>query len=248
MNRTGLSIALAIAVVTSVVFAVFPALDIEISRLFFSSRYHVFWLTLYALYGGYGWVLGVRKFSMWIVGALAAPAAIALAVKLVRPGRPPLMSGRAIAFLLGTLLLGPGLLTNSLLKAYDGRPRPIEVQEFAGSDRFVAWWDPRGACAQNCSFVAGEPSGAFWTLAPAALAPPPWRAAAYAAALAFGTLIGLMRIAMGGHFFTDVVFAGVFTFLIIWIVHGLIYRWSVLPRGMPAPCMPAPLRGRAFRL
>ena len=29
----------------------------------------------------------------------------------------------------------------------------------------------------------------------------------------------------GAHFFTDVVFAGVFTFLIIWIAHGLIYRW-----------------------
>ena len=29
----------------------------------------------------------------------------------------------------------------------------------------------------------------------------------------------------GAHFFSDVVFAGVFTFLIIWIVHGLIYRW-----------------------
>ena len=29
----------------------------------------------------------------------------------------------------------------------------------------------------------------------------------------------------GGHFFTDVVFAGVFTFLVIWTMHGLIYRW-----------------------
>jgi lipid A 4'-phosphatase len=29
----------------------------------------------------------------------------------------------------------------------------------------------------------------------------------------------------GAHFVSDTVFAGVFTFLIIWIVHGLIYRW-----------------------
>jgi hypothetical protein len=29
----------------------------------------------------------------------------------------------------------------------------------------------------------------------------------------------------GGHFVSDTIFAGVFTFLIIWIVHGLIYRW-----------------------
>ena len=29
----------------------------------------------------------------------------------------------------------------------------------------------------------------------------------------------------GGHFVSDVIFAGVFTFLIIWVVHGLLYRW-----------------------
>ena len=34
-----------------------------------------------------------------------------------------------------------------------------------------------------------------------------------------------MRIAGGGHFFTDAVFAGVFMFLLIWLVHGLLYRW-----------------------
>ncbi len=90
---------------------------------------------------------------------------------------------------------------------------------------FVAWWDPRGACRHNCSFVAGEASGAFWTLAPAALAPAPLRIFAYAAAITFGGAVGMLRMAFGAHFFTDVVFAGVFTFLIVWIVHGALYRW-----------------------
>jgi lipid A 4'-phosphatase len=34
-----------------------------------------------------------------------------------------------------------------------------------------------------------------------------------------------VRMMAGGHFFTDTVFAGVFTFLLIWVAHGLIYRW-----------------------
>ena len=34
-----------------------------------------------------------------------------------------------------------------------------------------------------------------------------------------------IRVMAGGHFVSDVVFAGVFTFIIIWIVNGLIYRW-----------------------
>jgi lipid A 4'-phosphatase len=29
----------------------------------------------------------------------------------------------------------------------------------------------------------------------------------------------------GGHFFSDVVFSGVFVFLIIWITHGILFRW-----------------------
>jgi membrane-associated phospholipid phosphatase len=103
--------------------------------------------------------------------------------------------------------------------------RPVDVTQFGGTDRFTPWWDPRGPCTENCSFIAGEPSGAFWTLAPAALAPPQWRLLTYGAALAFGAFIGGLRIAVGGHFFTDVVFAGVFMFLLAWVVHGLIYRW-----------------------
>jgi membrane-associated phospholipid phosphatase len=73
--------------------------------------------------------------------------------------------------------------------------------------------------------VAGEPSGAFWTLAPAAVVPPQWRALAYGAALTFGAAVGVLRIVAGAHFFSDVVFAGVFSFLVIWLVHGLLYRW-----------------------
>ena len=142
-----------------------------------------------------------------------------------------LIDGRAALFLVVTLALGPGIVTNLIFKDHWGRPRPIDVTEFGGSDRFMPWWDPRGPCANNCSFVAGEPSGAFWTLAPAALAPPPWRPLAYGAALAFGAGIGLLRIGSGAHFFTDVVFAGVFMFLVVWTLHGLIYRWRATRLG-----------------
>ena len=105
-------------------------------------------------------------------------------------------------------------------------PRPADRrQQFGGTDRFTPWWDPRGDCPNNCSFIAGEPSGAFWTLAPAALAPVELLPLAYGAALAFGVATGALRMAAGAHFLSDVVFAGVFMYLLIWLVHGLIYRW-----------------------
>ncbi len=127
-----------------------------------------------------------------------------------------LIAGRAALFLIVTLAVGPGLLANVILKDHWARMRPVDVPQLGGHERFTAWWDPRGPCPENCSFIAGEPSGAFWTLAPAALAPPQWRPVAYAGAILFGVAMGALRMAGGGHFFSDFVFAGVFMFLVVW--------------------------------
>ena len=35
-----------------------------------------------------------------------------------------------------------------------------------------------------------------------------------------------MSVAVGGHFMTDVIFAGVFMALIVWLLHGCMYRWT----------------------
>ncbi len=121
--------------------------------------------------------------------------------------------------------MAPGLLVNVVLKDHWGRSRPIDVTQFGGNEHFVAWWDPRGDCPANCAFVSGDVAGAFWTIAPAALAPPQWRAVAYGAALALGTGMAVIRVMAGAHFPSDVIFAGVFTFLIIWLAYALIYRW-----------------------
>ena len=105
------------------------------------------------------------------------------------PRRPLLIAGRGVVLMIATLALGPGLVANNLLKDNWARPRPIDVTEFGGTEHFVPWWDPRGDCPKNCSFIAGEPSGAFWTLAPAALVPLPWRA--LARSRRFGAGVGL---------------------------------------------------------
>ena len=124
-----------------------------------------------------------------------------------------------------TLVLGPGLVTNLVFKENWSRPRPIDVAEFGGASISARGGIRAATARKNCSFVAGEPSGAFWTLAPAALTPPQWRALAYGGSLAFGAAVGVLRMAAGAHFFSDVVFAGVFTFLVIWLTHGWLYRW-----------------------
>jgi len=219
MNRIGFTIALCVAVVGGVLFGVFAQLDLDLAGLFFNPATHTFKVNAEP------WVRHSRDASRWFIALLSAPAAVAIFGKLIVPHRRILIGGETAVFLLLTLALGPGILANVVLKEHWGRSRPIDVTDFAGTDHFTPWWDPRGECPSNCSFVAGEPSGAFWTLAPAALAPPQWRVLAYAGALGFGVAVGLLRMAAGAHFFTDVMFAGIFMYLVVWVMHGFIFRW-----------------------
>jgi lipid A 4'-phosphatase len=193
--------------------------------LFFDPERGGFWRRLDPPY------MLARDAAVWLTVLIALPAVVALVFKLVRPRLPFPVPVRAAALMLLTLVLGPWVVANLVFKDHWGRPRPIDVTEFGGVEHFRPWWDPRGDCPKNCSFVAGEPSSAFWTLAPAVLLPLPWRAIATVAALSFGAAVGLQRMTAGAHFFSDVVFAGVFTFLVIWLVHGLLYRWPKQESG-----------------
>ena len=222
MNRTGLLIALAIAVVTGVVFGLYPELDLRVARYFYGfqdTNHNTFAFRIYPP------LMLARDVGLWISALLVVPAVTALVIKLILPRRKLLMPGRAVVFLIATMALAPGLLVNVLLKDQWGRPRPIDVMQFGGNEHFVAWWDPRGDCPGNCAFVSGDVAGAFWTIAPAALAPPQWRAVAYCAAIALGAGMAAIRVMAGAHFPSDVIFAGVFTFLVIWIMYARIYRW-----------------------
>jgi membrane-associated PAP2 superfamily phosphatase len=219
MNRRGLLIALAIAAAVGIVFGLWPELDLKLAALFYDADRGGFWRAPDPTF------MRLRNASIWLTTAVALPAGLAIVLKLLRRQAPMLIPGRAALLMLATLALGPGLLTNVVLKEHWGRPRPIDVAEFKGADHFRPWWDPRGDCPRNCSFVAGDPSGAFWTVSAAVVTPPAWRMLAVGVALAFGAGVGLLRMAAGAHFFSDVMFAGVFTFLLIWVAHGLLYRW-----------------------
>jgi membrane-associated PAP2 superfamily phosphatase len=227
MNRTGLIIALVIAAAIGLIFAIWPDLDLALAAPFYDPATGGVRGGFWRAYDPTWWRM--RDAATWLITLTAMPPFVALIIKLIRPSRPLTIPLRAILLMLITLALGPGVLTNLILKEHWGRPRPIDVTQFGGDEHFVPWWDPRGDCPKNCSFVSGEASGAFWTLAPAAVVPPQWRVLATAGALAFGAATGGIRMAAGAHFVTDVVFAGVLMFLLIWLVHAWLYRWVKSP-------------------
>lgn len=199
----------------SLVFLLAPGLDLWASGL---VRDHV---------GGDfvgGHAIGdLRDAAQKIIIAIVAALLLALALKLLWPRRRMLIDGRALLFLISTLLLGPFLIVNVILKDQWGRPRPWMVEEFGGDLAFQPIWLMSNQCDDNCSFVSGETSGAFWLIALAALAPAAWRPAAYALVCAFATTIGAYRFLAGGHFASDVLLAALITYLCVFALYRLFY-------------------------
>src|ERR1700722_13003697 len=132
MNRTGLFIALILALAVVLLFGIYPELDLKLAAWFYDAPSRTFPLKFNKL------AAIARDGAMWIAWGLALPALVALIVKLVWPERPLLVSGRAVVFLLITLLLSAGVLTNLTFKSYWGRPRPVTVTQFNGTEPFGA--------------------------------------------------------------------------------------------------------------
>ncbi len=212
-----------LAVLTGLVFAVAPGIDLAVASFFHDVGIREAMPRLYRA------IEVARKLEPVVTTLAVAPAIAVLAIKMFWPKRPTLMPGRAALFLILSLVLGPGLLVNTVLKDHWSRPRPGMVTEFGGAMAFKPWWDPRGACDANCSFVSGETSSAVWLFAPALLVPVPWRYVAFAGVAVYAAGIAFMRLLLGGHFPSDVIFAAIFTGLVIWCVHGLLFRWRTRP-------------------
>src|SRR5262245_300383 len=75
-----------------------------------------------------------------LVAIITCIGCIALAAAKYLPGRWPSIPNRTAVFLTFSLLLGPGLLVNGILKEHWGRPRPIAVTQFGGTQPYVDWW------------------------------------------------------------------------------------------------------------
>jgi membrane-associated PAP2 superfamily phosphatase len=225
LARISFIILAALGILTGIIFAVDPSLDLQAASFF---RYLVF-QPEFRPFDSINEI--VRQTGPLVIVAAIAPAVVAVVIKIFWPMRPTRMSARAALFLIVSLALGPGLLVNGLLKEGWARPRPGMVTQFGGDYAFMPWWDPRGTCDSNCSFVSGETSSAVWMTAPALMMPVPWRYAALGAAGLYSLAVASLRMLAGGHFLSDVIFAAVFTGLVIWSVHGFLFRWPTTRPG-----------------
>ncbi|HLX53686.1 MAG TPA: phosphatase PAP2 family protein [Aquella sp.] len=107
------------------------------------------------------------------------------------------------------LILGPGLVVNVIFKDNWGRPRPYQV--LRDGKQYSPFWQPHFTEKENNSFPGGHASIGFFLGIPfLALGR---KKTAIILSLIGGTVVGTVRILQGGHYLSDVVFAGIFVWL-----------------------------------
>lgn len=195
-----------------------PSIDLSVSALFFDPATGLF----PARHNAFAeWVR--KRMPYYLFGAVALVVALWIAAEVLK--HPVLGITRRIgAYLVLSLALGPGLIVNVILKDSWGRPRPSTILEFGGPNTYVPPLMISDQCDTNCSFSSGHGALGFWPVAFALLAPPRWRPLAVSASLLFGVVVGMVRIAQGGHFFSDVAFSAAITIGVIGWLHRRMVR------------------------
>jgi lipid A 4'-phosphatase len=141
-------------------------------------------------------------------------------------GQPNFSDAKPWLFLLLALLIGPGLIANVGLKDHWGRARPREVVEFNGAARFSPALMPQFKNAHsNGSFVSGDGAFGFFLPAFAYVAPRRTSRRVFWGGMAAGAAFGFTRLAMGAHFFSDIVYAAFLMLAATAGVHAAMYGW-----------------------
>ena len=225
---------LAIGVVAGGVFLAMPEIDLAVARLFHAPE------------TGF-----VGRRLVWV--ELLRQAFVALyfgTIALCLAGLVVIWRGRAQwlglgrlqwLFLAACLAAGPGLIANLVFKDQWGRARPNRVVELGGTKQFTPPLVMTKQCRRNCSFVSGEASSTYVTFYAAAALFPQWSVALVIAGTVGGLATGLIRMAQGAHFLSDIVFAGVFMALTVLALREMMLRGRLSSRpAAPMAAQPAP--------
>lgn len=200
--------------VASILFISRPEIDIGVSKLFF-DEVRGFWLNNDPILQTVRKVFHLSVLTTTLFACLMWYASLRC--------RDSVQVHPAVwGFGVTSIVVGPGLVANALLKDHWGRARPASVTEFGGEATFTFPFEIANECDRNCSFVSGEGSGiAMLLFVGVALAWPIIRKAplSWLTPLGLIALFGIsMRIMKGRHFASDSVFAVLIMALVVLVL------------------------------
>lgn len=211
---------LSLAAVTGLIFYLYPELDLGFSSLFYDSEkgFALDQNTIVQLS-----YRSNRYFAITIGTATIGLLLITAVRKIALFG----LNSKKYSYLLMVMILGPGLVVNTVFKNNWGRARPDDIVQFGGDKLFSPAFAISDQCERNCSFVSGHPSVFFFLVALGLILKGGNKAIAYGIAIGIGSLVGLGRIVQGGHFLSDVIFSFVFVAITAKIVHYFMFEYRI---------------------
>ena len=201
-----------------------------------------------------GWTFGDRLpwRILYAYGEIPAYAAAFLSAALLIRGcirQHAARYRRFSLYCLLALLIGPVLIVNVILKDHWGRPRPRQVDSFGGNMVYQYVWQP-GETGRGKSFPCGHAAAGFFLIAPyfALRHRRPGVARTFlTVGICYGSLMGMGRIAQGGHFLSDVIGSGVIVYAVGLSLSNLLGlgRSAQTGRAASAECLPMVAEGEA---
>lgn len=215
----GIVVAIALGLAAAILFIIYPEIDLAFSALFTDAagKFH---------HGETPTVRFARETFNFLFAAYCVTAVAGLAGALFLSRRLFGQGRREWLYLVLCAITGPGVVTNLLFKDHWGRARPVQIEEFGGDLSFSPALFFSEQCERNCSFVSGEASSIYLMFFALAMLLPPSRTRLMLSGIFLGSVAGLIRIAAGGHFLSDVIFAGIFMALTAQILYVLMLSRS----------------------
>ena len=195
-------------------FFLFPNLDIHFSKLFFYEEKFIS--------EKYIFVKNLRSFLKDLMVFISVFSLLLIVAGILLKKKVFFFKRRTKLILLGFIVgpvIGCGLIANFYFKDNWGRARPINIQEFGGDKIYAKPFIISDQCKKNCSWIGGEASAAFSFITGTIILKNPIYLIIN---LIFGIVVSLCRIAMGGHFLSDNIFAMIFM-----IYLAILYKYFV---------------------
>lgn len=195
-------------------FILFPEIDIYISEIFFLNGKFIS--------EKYIFIKDLRHFLKNLMILIPIFTIIIFFKYLINKNNQKIKVRKKYA-LIGLIvgpIIGCGLIANLYFKDTWGRARPVHIQEFGGEKFFTPPFFKSNQCEKNCSWISGEASGAFSFLVGTIL----MKNQLYLIMnMILGFLVFFCRLTMGGHFFSDNIFAMIFM-----IYLAIIYKYLII--------------------
>lgn len=208
------------------IFAQFPGLDLLVSVNYWNAELGFFHRNDAVVRALYDWtpLLGRALVAALALFAMLAPLIARFQQKRGREdqARRTLGPWRHLATLsVCCALLGNGLVIEGLCKGLMGRPRPVQVEQFGGTEAYHGPFTPGDDTANHRSFVSSHAAAGFALISLGLTCGPVWRRRWLLIGTVAGAVVGFGRMLQGGHFLSDIIFS----FYAIWLSCELV-AWA----------------------